>query len=328
MSVAAHLITGGAGFVGVNLAARLRRQGDQVLLVDNLSRGRRANLGALEEDPGVSLVVADCADRDALLLAVASAGLDGRIEQVWHLAANSDIAAGAGDLRVDVRDTFLTTTGVLEAMRALGLTALNFASSSAVYGDRGGRALAEDGEPLQPISNYGAMKLASEAQIRAACETFLERAYVFRFPNVVGVPATHGVILDFVRRLAADPQRLHVLGDGAQRKPYLHVRDLVDAMLILAERMGGGFNLVNVGPDDDGVSVREIAEMTAAAVSPRASIEYGTTPGGWPGDVPRFRYAVDKARSLGWRCGCSSQAAVGQAVAEIVEQEEGALCRP
>jgi UDP-glucose 4-epimerase len=331
--VAAHLITGGAGFVGINLAGRLRRRGDQVLLVDNLSRGRRANLAALEADPGVRLVVADCADRDALLLAVASAGLEGRIETVWHLAANSDIAAGGADLRVDVRDTFLTTTGVLEAMRALGLTSLNFASSSAVYGDLGGRALAEDDGPLAPISNYGAMKLASEAQIRAACETFLVRANVFRFPNVVGVPATHGVILDFVRKLAADPRRLQVLGDGAQRKPYLHVRDLVEAMLTLTDQLGGdgpggGFNIVNIGPDDDGITVREIAEMAAAALSPRASLEYGTTPGGWPGDVPRFCYAVDKARRLGWRCVRSSPAAVREALAEIVEQEEGALCRP
>lgn len=313
----------------MNLARRLRRRGEQVLLVDDLSRGRRTNLGALEQDPGVRLAVADCTDRDALLLAVASAGLDGRIEVVWHLAANSDVAAGARDLRVDVRDTLLTTTGVLEAMRALGLKTLNFASSSAVYGDLGERALTEDDGPLSPISNYGAMKLASEAQIRAACETFLDRANVFRFPNVVGAPATHGVILDFVRKLAADRRRLQVLGDGAQKKPYLHVQDLVEAMLALAGRLGGGgFDLVNIGPDDDGVTVREIAEMTVAAVSPGAKIEYGTTRGGWPGDVPRFRYGVDKARRLGWDSGRSSQAAVRQAIAEIIEQEEAQLCRP
>jgi UDP-glucose 4-epimerase len=328
--VSAHLITGGAGLVGVNPARGLRRRGDPVLLVDNLSRGRRANLGVLEADAGVRLVVADCADRDALLLAVASAGLEGRIEQVWHLAANSDIAAGGADLRVDVRDTFLTTTGVLEAIFS---PSARIASSSAVYGDLGGRAAAEDDGPLQPISNYGAMKLASEAQIRAACETFLERANVFRFPNVVGVPATHGVIVDFVRKLAADPRRLQVLGDGAQKKPYLHVRDLVDAMLVLTDQLGadrpeGGLNIVNIGPDDDGITVREIAEMTAAALSPGASLEYGTTPGGWPGDVPCFGYAVDKARRLGWRCSASSLATIRLALAEIVEQEEGALCRP
>lgn len=331
--MAVHLITGGAGFVGVNLARRLRRRGVEVLLVDNLSRGRRANLGALDRDPGVRLAVADCADPDALLEAVASAGLNGAIAEVWHLAANSDIAAGTADLRVDVRDTLLTTTGVLEAMRALGLKTLNFASSSAVYGDLGGRALSEDDGPLAPISNYGAMKLASEAQIRAACESFLDRANVFRFPNVVGAPATHGVVLDFVRKLAADRRRLQVLGDGAQKKPYLHVEDLVEAMLVLTDRLGadrpgGGFSLVNIGPDDDGVTVREIAEMTAAAVSPGAKIDYGTTRGGWPGDVPRFRYAVDKARALGWRCGAGSKAAVRRAIAEIVEQEERALCRP
>jgi UDP-glucose 4-epimerase len=325
--VGKHLITGGAGFIAANLAARLREHGETVLLLDNLSRGRRSNLGALEHDPGVRLIVVDCSEPAAILAAVEAADF-ADADEVWHLAANSDIAAGGADLRLDVRDTLQTTTGLLEAMRALGLRALNFASTSAVYGDFGGRAVDEDAGPLQPISNYGAMKLASEAQIRAACESFVERANIYRFPNVVGVPATHGVLLDFVRKLHRTPGRLEVLGDGAQKKPYLHAADLVDAMLFAAGALGPGFNVLNIGPPDEGVAVRDIAAMVAAALSPEAEIVFGQGPRGWVGDVPRFSYALDRLHSLGWRSERSSAAAIHRAVSEVIEQERRAPCNP
>lgn len=322
-----HLITGGAGFIAANLAQRLRERGEAVLLLDNLSRGRRSNLGPLEHDNGVRLVVADCAEPEAILAAVEAADF-ADADEVWHLAANSDIAAGGADLRVDVRDTLQTTTGVLEAMRTLGLRSLNFASTSAVYGDLGGRPVDEDAGPLQPISNYGAMKLASEAQIHAACESFVERANIYRFPNVVGVPATHGVLLDFVRKLHRTPERLEVLGDGTQQKPYLHAADLVDAMLFACGALGPGFNVLNIGPTDEGVAVRDIAAIVAAAVSPQAEIVFGNSPRGWVGDVPRFSYALDRLHGLGWRSERTSADAVRQAVSEIIEQERQALCNP
>jgi UDP-glucose 4-epimerase len=323
--VQTHLITGAAGFIGSNLAACLRQRGDAVVLVDNLSNGKLANLRALQYDRLARFARTDCADAAAVLEAVKSAGF-GKIDQVWHLAANSDVAAGVADWRIDVRDTFLTTTGVLAAMQVLGLRVLNFASSSAVYGDFGGRAVDEEAGPLQPISNYGAMKLASEALIRAACESFLESANIFRFPNVVGVPATHGVLLDFVRKLRATPCRLEVLGDGRQKKPYLHASDLVDAMLFAAAEFGRGFNVLNIGPADDGVSVREIAEITTAAVSPDAEIAYGTSPAGWVGDVPRFSYSLGRLRRLGWCRDCSSKAAIRKALREIIDQERETTC--
>jgi UDP-glucose 4-epimerase len=322
-----HLITGGLGFIATNLAARLRQDGDAVLLLDNLSRGRRANLGRLADDPGVRVAVVDCVDAEAIASEAREAGFQDA-DEVWHLAANSDIPAGLADFRLDARDTLLTTTGTLEAMRALGLRALNFASTSAVYGDLGEQRLDEACGPLEPISSYGAMKLASEAQIRAACESFIDRASIFRFPNVVGVPATHGVLLDFVRKLRRTPQRLEVLGDGAQRKPYLHVGDLVDAMLYAASALGPGCKVLNIGPADDGITVREIAAIVTAAVSPDAEIVFGTTRGGWIGDVPRFSYSLERLRKLGWRAERSSEAAIRQAVVEIIEQERQALCSP
>jgi UDP-glucose 4-epimerase len=317
------LITGGAGFVAATLVRRLLEGGESVLAVDNLSRGATHNLGNALRDPRFRFVEADVADLAAFRAAVGSACGAGDVTEVWHLAANSDIPAGVRDPGVDFKDTFLTTWQTVRLMEEIGARRLYFASSSAIYGDRGDRPLAEDSGPLFPVSSYGAMKLASEGAIAAAAERFLDRAVLFRFPNVVGVPATHGVILDFIRRLRADPSALDVLGDGTQQKAYLHVSDLVEAMLAVAAGPGDKIDAFNIGPVDAGVSVRWIAERTVAAVAPGATIRFGQGNKGWPGDVPRFRYSVDRMLARGWRPRLDSVAAVERAIGEIARQEAG-----
>lgn len=314
----AHIVTGGAGFIAVTLIGRLLDRGDRVLAVDNLSRGRREYLAAYEGRNGFSFAEVDCTDCDALVTAIRAFGT---ADHVWHLAANSDIPAGVADAKVDLQQTFMTTFATLEAMRMLAIPVMHFASSSAVYGDLGDQRIAEDAGPISPISNYGAMKLASEAQISAAVEAWLERADIFRFPNVVGIPATHGVILDFVRKLKATPTVLPVLGDGTQRKPYLHVSELVDAMLYIAQTAQGRRNIFNIGPDDTGVTVRSIAETVRDQVSPAAQLEFGPGNRGWVGDVPRFSYSIDRLAQLGWRPALDSAGAIRRATGEIVRQE-------
>jgi UDP-glucose 4-epimerase len=164
------------------------------------------------------------------------------------------------------------------------------------------------------------MKLASEAQIRAAVEAYLPRANIFRFPNVIGTPATHGVILDFIAKLRATPDRLDVLGNGSQQKAYLHVDDLVDAMLHITS-LEGRYLVFNIGPADDGVTVRWIAETVRDEVAPGASIHFGEGDRGWVGDVPRFSYSIERLRSTGWEPRLDSEAAVRRAVREIAAQQ-------
>jgi UDP-glucose 4-epimerase len=318
-----NVVTGGAGFVAVNLIERLLAQREQVIALDNLSRGLERHFARFAGRPGFRSAVVDCADASALRGAVEAASKGQQVSDIWHMAANSDIPAGIADPAIDLKDTFQTTFAALQAMRELGIANLRFASSSAIYGDLGETAIHEDIGPLEPISNYGAMKLASEAQIRAAVEAHGFRADIFRFPNVVGVPATHGVMLDFIRRLQADPARLEVLGDGSQRKAYLHVEELVEAMLFIRAHARGKYNVFNVGPPDEGIYVREIAELVRGQVAPQAEIVYGASSRGWVGDVPRFRYATDRLQRLGWRPKMNSHEAVRRAVAQIAEQEAG-----
>ena len=261
-----HVVTGGAGFIGANLVRALCATGAKVFVVDNLSLGRRENLDGIA---GVVFRKADVADAAALAEALRDVP-DGPGE-VWHLCANSDIQKGVADPAIDLHDTFLSTFAVLAVMRARGWEVLHFASTSAVYGDHGTVAVTEAATTL-PVSNYGAMKIGSEALISAACESFLRTARIFRFPNVIGLPATHGVILDFVRRLLADPTQLVVLGDGTQQKPYVHVQELIDAMLFIRAHATGRLSIYNIGPPDDGIRVSEIATLVRDRIAPGAGI--------------------------------------------------------
>jgi UDP-glucose 4-epimerase len=142
------------------------------------------------------------------------------------------------------------------------------------------------------------MKLASEAAISAALESFLQRVWIFRFPNVVGSRATHGAIYDFAQKLKKNPTELEVLGDGSQEKPYFHVADLVDAMLFIVSHAEERLNYFNIGTADNVTSVRYLAEAVVKRMAPGAKIKYGTGNRGWVGDVPRFNYSIEKLKKL------------------------------
>lgn len=316
------IVAGGAGFIGANLSRRLLAEGRVVVVIDNYSRGKVEYLNSSLATSRLHFVASDLSLRAQTEVAFAKASALGNVDEVWHMAANSDIPAGVADSDVDLKDTFLTTAEILRCMKMYAIGGLYFASSSAIYGDLGDRPLHEDIGPLLPISNYGAMKLASEALICAAAESYLDRVCLFRFPNVVGVPATHGVILDFVRKLKTNDRRLDVLGDGSQRKAYLHISDLVAAMLLV--RLSGDLPKtlpINIGPTDEGVCVRWIAEQVVKRVAPTAEILFGTSDRGWVGDVPKFHYSTEKIQTLGWRPVLGSEDAVLRAIDEIARQE-------
>jgi UDP-glucose 4-epimerase len=307
------LVTGGAGFIGSHLCERLLGRGAEVWCVDNLRLGQRRNIAHLAPSPAFHFVELDVLDRPAL----AALFRAGRFDGVFHLAANSDIAGGSADIRLDLELNQMTTVSIIEAMRAHGVERLFFASTSAIFGETDA-VLHEARAPLEPISFYGASKLAAEAYVSVFAHTFGGRAVVLRFPNVVGERATHGVIYDFLRKLKADRGRLDVLGDGSQSKPYLYVGDLVGAILTVwdkAERASSVYHAAGIG----NTSVREIAEIVvAAAGTADTRIVYSGGDRGWPGDVPRFRFDISRIAALGWSPQRHSTEAVRHAVARIL----------
>jgi UDP-glucose 4-epimerase len=318
MKFANHIVFGGQGFIGQNLCLRLADLGaSSVISIDknlwniNFSDSLlgRNNFVAMNYD------IANHADEIVENLSSLMLSHD---TQVWHLAANSDIQLGNNDVNVDLRDTFYSTIGVVDICKRLSFKHLAFASSSAVYGDWGGVHAYSETDPLFPISNYGAMKLASEAYLSSAYKNSLESLNIFRFPNVVGTPATHGVILDLIKKLKIKKTVLNVLGDGTQTKPYLHVSDLISAMLHVVDRQHKSLEVFNIASDTKNVSVAEIAQMVKKAINPKAEIRYGTGRQGWIGDVPEVHFATQKIESLGWKSKLSGTEAVQKTVDDVM----------
>lgn len=307
------LIIGGAGFIGSVLTKELLKDNSNVIIIDKLSLGSRDHIDINK----VELINLDINDIDSVLKELKGK----KIEEVWHMAANSDIPAGVENIEVDLNDTFMTTVSTLKIMKAIDCKKLYFASSAAIYGYNKNR-LHEDIGPLMPMSNYGAMKLSSEAIISASLEIFLEKVCIYRFPNIVGIPATHGVLLDFIKKLKKDSSVLEVLGNGTQTKAYLHVTDLVEGMIFIKNNTANGLNYFNLGAIDDGVSVKQIAEEVIKFVSPNAKINYQNSDRGWVGDVPKFYYSVKKLKDLGWTPRMSSLEAIQKAVKEVALQEK------
>ena len=180
----------------------------------------------------------------------------------------------------------------------LNIESVVFASSSAVYGDWKGLRLKETDGPLRPISNYGAMKAASEMLLSAGTSSSLKRVLIARFPNVVGSPATHGVIFDFFKKLSADPKNLYVLGNGHQQKQYMLSDQLVNILMQLESSLSKNCTFVNIGPEDDGVSVKDIANFVASYHSSDVAIHFEDKDRGWVGDVPVFRFDTSFIKSL------------------------------
>ena len=318
-----HFITGAAGFIGSQLVDSLLDRGDRVSGVDDFSLGRPEHLLSARKNSGFFFCECDISQSDQAIKSLrAAASWGGAPDIIWHLAANSDIAVGNSDPSVDFKRTLQTTFAVLEGARTQGLTKIAFASTSAVYGERDD-VLTEVSGPLLPISNYGATKLASEALLSAAAETFVEQLWIFRFPNVVGPRVTHGAIFDFMTRLAARPPSLKVLGDGSQTKPYLHVSELIAAMRFIVEKASDRRNVFNIGPNGAGTSVAFIAQQVIDRVLPGTSIAYTGGDRGWVGDVPRFRYSNERLALLGWHPKLSSDRAVICAIDELT----GAMAR-
>ncbi|MEQ1948697.1 MAG: SDR family oxidoreductase [Bryobacteraceae bacterium] len=312
-----HFITGVAGFIGSHLAERLIAEGHRVSGVDDFSLGRIENIAAVHGHGRFFFVRGDVSDTAQVTRILQDATEWGaKPDVVWHMAANSDIAAGVADATVDFRKTLQTTFATLQASKTAGVRRFALASTSAVYGERHD-VMTEDSGPLLPISNYGAAKLASEALVSAAAETFLERIWIFRFPNVIGSRMTHGALYDFRNRLRQGSESLSVLGDGTQTKPYLHVSELVDAIRWIASNAEDRRNVYNIGPEGPGTKVSLLAEKIIARISPGTAIVYSGGDRGWVGDVPRFTYSTRKLAALGWGPKLTSDEAVLRAIEEI-----------
>lgn len=306
------VVTGGAGFIGSHLVDALVGRGERVVVVDSLAAGSRDNLGKHLDEGRVTLVEADLLG-DGWQRSLAGA------TRVFHLAADPDVRQSAIAPDSQIRNNIMGTYRVLEAMRVHRVGEIAFTSTSTVYGEAAVIPTPEDYTPLEPVSVYGASKLACEALISSYCHSFGMKAWVYRFANIIGARSGHGVITDFIRKLREDPEVLEILGDGRQSKSYLEVSECVRAMLFAIDNAPSQYNVFNIG-SEDWVDVRRIADIVVGEMG-LSGVKYRFTGGerGWVGDVPRMQLAVDRMRTLGWRPEIGSAESVRSAVRAMLE---------
>jgi UDP-glucose 4-epimerase len=311
-----HVIIGGAGFIGTRLCAELLSLGHRVIAVDDDTTSRVAVVKKMFGRENFEVFqgnINEAKTRDLLIQRVGDEAIT-----LWHLAANSDIQSGSKNLPLDYDKTLSTSVSVSELVSRLNCTSLNFASSSAIYGSMESNLSWNEDDHPKPISYYGISKLASEMYLTVTCDIQSVPIRIFRFANIVGSPATHGVIRDFIKKLSENPMELQVLGDGSQLKNYLHSSDLVKMMIIANEKNILG--PLNLGSFDGGISVSEIASLVTRQISPGAKIAFGQNSYGWYGDVPKTIMDISKFRSYSDYRPLSSYEAVTLAIREISEE--------
>jgi UDP-glucose 4-epimerase len=292
-------VTGGAGFIGSHLVDALAARGDQVLVLDDFSSGKRENLaGAL--DAGVEVTELDIADAEAIFGAIG----EFRPESVFHLAAQIDVRRSMADPGFDARLNVVGTVNALEAATRAGASKFVFTSTGgAIYGEGIGRPdelpFAE-GAPCEPFSIYGQSKYAAEGYIDLYSRTGGLSATVLRLGNVYGPrqdPALEAGVVAIFCGLGRDGGRPTVFGTGEQTRDYVHVADVVAALLAAEANEDPG--PINVGTGVE-TSVLRLVELVGDAFG-RGDFEPVFAPHR-EGEVERT--ALDPtgaAERLGWR---------------------------
>lgn len=316
------LVTGGAGFIGSHLVDELMEKGWSVVVLDNLSSGNMANVERWLKNESFRFVRGD------LKNPADARGVVEDVDVVFHLAANPEVRVGETSPSTHFEENLVATFNLLEAMRgSKRAKVLVLASTSTVYGEASVIPTPEDYGPLIPISLYGASKLACEALACSYAYTFGVRALIVRFANIVGSRSRHGVIVDFIRKLRQDSRRLEILGDGTQKKSYMHIDDCVGAFVHLADRFLKSIERVeifNIGTDDQ-VDVGKIASIVAEEMK-LSGVKFAYTGGvdggrGWLGDVKVMHLSIKKLLGSRWKPRCGSEEAVRLATRELLREK-------
>lgn len=292
-------VTGAAGFIGSNLTDRLLASGIKVVGWDNFSSGQERFLTGALQHPNFVLKRGDNLDGQALTAAMEDCDF------VFHLAANADVRFGLNHPRRDLEQNTIATFNVLEAMRSIGIKRIAFSSTGSVYGESKVIPTPEDAPfPIQ-TSLYAASKVAGETLIHSYCEGFGFEGYIFRFVSILGERYTHGHVFDFYKQLLKHPEYLDVLGDGSQRKSYLHVGDCINAILHViglgtARQAPHRVEVYNLGCNEY-VEVNQSISLICKALGLNPRLQYTGGKQGWVGDNPFIFLDTAKIRATGWQ---------------------------
>lgn len=308
------VVTGAGGFIGSHMTDLLLSQGHEVVGVDNFSTGQREFLEAAGKSPRFRLYEVDLFSAEKVL----DIFLREKPESVFHFASNADIRFGLNHPRIDLEQGTLVTHHVLEASRQSGVKKFVFTSTAAVYGEPTVFPTPENCPFPVQTSLYAANKLASEGLVQAYAVGYGIQSVIFRLVSFVGDRYPHGHVFDFVNQLQKHPEYLKVLGDGTQRKSYLHVRDGVRAISHVFENMKTPVDVFNIGPDEY-IRLNESIGFICEAMKLRPELRYTGGERGWIGDSPFVFLNCEKLKKTGWRSQFSTRQAIEATVGYLRE---------
>ena len=281
------LVTGAAGFIGSHLVDRLVEKGAEVVAIDNLKDGNLSNLA--ESMDKIEFHKVDIRNFESL-----KEVMDG-VEIVFHLAANANVPYSVENPKYDFETNALGTFNVLKLSLDLDVEKVVYASSAAVYGEPVYVPIDEE-HPLNPISPYGASKLAGERLGFAYFKIYGLPFVSLRIFNTYGPRQGRYVMYDFLRKLEENPNRLEVLGTGEQIRDFCYVKDCVEAFILAAEKntaVGDVFNIAGGNP----ISIRDLAYLMVKVLGLDGKTEIVFTGESWKGDIVRLYADINKIKS-------------------------------
>ena len=286
-------ITGCAGFIGSNFLDSLIADGHEIIGIDNFSTGRKEFLEKSIISKHFTLINEDLFKSNSLSEIFKSCKL------IIHLSANADVRFGLEHTSKDLNQNTIVTYKILEAMRENKIKKIIFSSTGSVYGESKIVPTPEDASfPIQ-TSLYAASKLAAEGLISSYSNGFDIQSWIFRFVSILGPRYSHGHVYDFYKKLIANSKELEVLGNGNQKKSYLHIDDCISGVKIAFEKSDELINIFNLGTDDY-CEVNDSINWITDNLGIKPKINYTGGDRGWIGDNPFIYLDTQKIRKLGW----------------------------
>lgn len=280
------MVTGAAGFIPSFLVDTLVKRGAVVTAIDNLKAGKLENLKGSR--PHIRFEKTDVRDVSAV-----NKLMNGQ-EVVFHLAANADVPESVRDPKYDFETNALGTFNVLTSALEAGVHKVIYASSAAVYGEPKYTPIDEQ-HPLQPISPYGASKLAGESLGFAFHKTYGLDFVSVRIFNTYGPRQPRYVMFDFMRKLLNTTGTFEVLGTGNQVRDYCYVEDTAEVFALVAETdglAGEAFNIAGGNP----ISIKELAEQMVRDLGLENKVRIVYTGKSWQGDITKLIADITKIR--------------------------------
>jgi len=290
------LVTGCAGFIGSNIVDELLKKNFFVIGVDNFRTGKKLHIKNHLKNKNFIFK-----NKDLTKMHDVKSVFKKKINIIFHMAANADVRKGYLNPLNDLKYNTIMTSNILEHVRIKKIKKFIFCSTGSIYGESKTIPTPEnDNFPIQ-TSMYGASKLACEGLIQAYSEAYGIKSYIFRFVSILGPRYTHGHIIDFFKKLKKNKNKLKILGDGNQKKSYLHVKDCVSAILhVINKKINNKVNIYNLGTDES-ITIKESAKIICNYLNLKPKIYYTGGTRGWIGDVPVIKLKTQKIRSTGWK---------------------------